>query len=191
MNRQKEIPSQYSLYRHFKGKHIVMVDSISYDCDTLEPLVNYIHFNSDTKDMWTRTLSEFLEEVPEDSQKDNVTGQKYRFEPFTLDVGDMKFLGVSTETLLEELKSREDCPVELQEERVADEYYEYGFYTVAPSGQVMFQVMSRCDKEEEIPTVQSIVADSRYCVRKVKASIVGELPYFDGDSSPCYTDSDE
>lgn len=62
-------------FRHFKGSVIEIV-CVCKHSETLEEMVVYVHDNS----YWVRPLSMFLEKVDVSNRKDNVTGQKYRFE---------------------------------------------------------------------------------------------------------------
>ena len=62
-------------FRHFKG-HIIEVVCIAKHSETLEDMVVYTHNN----DYWVRPLSMFLDKEDVSKRKDNVTGQKYRFE---------------------------------------------------------------------------------------------------------------
>lgn len=67
---------QGEVYRHFKGKFYYIV-AIAQDCETLERVIVYQHLD-DTKGIWTRKETSFLESIPK--RDDNVTGQKHRFE---------------------------------------------------------------------------------------------------------------
>ena len=62
-------------YRHFKG-NVITILNIAKHTETLEELVIYEH---DGK-VWARPLSMFLDKEDVSNRKDNVTGQKYRFE---------------------------------------------------------------------------------------------------------------
>ncbi len=66
------------IYRHFKGNYY-FVEDIALDSETQERMVIYkpLCERSDSK-IWVRREKMFLEEIPE--RKDNVTGQKHRFE---------------------------------------------------------------------------------------------------------------
>ena len=66
------------IYRHFKGNYY-FVEDIALDSETQEKMVIYkpLYERSDSK-IWVRREKMFLEEIPE--RKDNVTGQKHRFE---------------------------------------------------------------------------------------------------------------
>lgn len=65
-----------SLYRHFKGE-FYYVEKIINHTETGEDLVLYQALYGNKKS-YARPLDMFLEEVPKD--KENPTGQKYRFE---------------------------------------------------------------------------------------------------------------
>ncbi len=69
-------------YKHFKGKDKVYeVIGEAIHTETEEILVIYKEYNCNNKNefkMFARPQKMFLEEVPED--KENPTGQKYRFE---------------------------------------------------------------------------------------------------------------
>ena len=67
------------VYRHFKGNYY-FVENVALDSETKERIVIYkpIYDRKDSK-IWVRRESMFLEEI-NSSRKDNITGQKYRFE---------------------------------------------------------------------------------------------------------------
>lgn len=96
-----------SLYRHFRGGYYI-VHSVASVESTGEPVVVYQSLQDGR--VWTRPLSSFQEQVPEG--KDNPTGQKFRFEKVTNFNNQLNL--ISTDKLLSELLSREDCPPELQ-----------------------------------------------------------------------------
>ena len=67
------------VYRHFKGNYY-FVENIAYDSETKERMVVYkpLYEREDGKNIWVRPKKMFLEKIPE--RKDNITGQKVRFE---------------------------------------------------------------------------------------------------------------
>lgn len=67
------------IYRHFKGNYYFIQD-IALDSETKERIVVYrpIYDRKDAK-VWVRNEKMFLEEIDQ-KRKDNITGQKYRFE---------------------------------------------------------------------------------------------------------------
>ena len=67
------------VYRHFKGNYY-FVEDVALDSETQERVVIYkpIYDRNDSK-IWVRKESMFLEEI-DITRKDNITGQKYRFE---------------------------------------------------------------------------------------------------------------
>ena len=67
------------VYRHFKGNYY-FVEDVALDSETKEKVVIYkpIYDRNDSK-IWVRKESMFLEEI-DSTRKDNITGQKYRFE---------------------------------------------------------------------------------------------------------------
>ena len=67
------------IYRHFKGNYY-FVENIGLDSETKERMVIYkpIYERQDSK-IWIRREEMFLEEIDQ-TRKDNITGQKYRFE---------------------------------------------------------------------------------------------------------------
>ena len=67
------------IYRHFKGNYH-FVENIGLDSETKERMVIYkpIYERQDSK-IWIRREEMFLEEIDQ-TRKDNITGQKYRFE---------------------------------------------------------------------------------------------------------------
>ena len=94
-----------SIYRHFKGGYYV-VKSLATIESTGEEVVIYQSLQDSR--VWVRPVSVFRELVPED--KENPTGQKYRFEKVTTFNNQLNM--VSTESLVKELLSRSDCPIE-------------------------------------------------------------------------------
>ncbi len=62
-------------YRHFKGSTMEVV-MLAKNSETLEDMVIYKHNN----EIWARPLDMFLSKEDISNRKDNVTGQKYRFE---------------------------------------------------------------------------------------------------------------
>ena len=92
------------IYRHFKGGYYV-VQAIATIESTGEEVVIYQSLQDSR--VWVRPVSVFRELVPED--KENHTGQKYRFERVSNFNNQLSM--VSTEELVKELLSREDCPV--------------------------------------------------------------------------------
>lgn len=67
------------VYRHFKGNYY-FVENIALDSETKERIVIYkpIYERNDSK-IWVRREKMFLEEI-DVTRKDNITGQRYRFE---------------------------------------------------------------------------------------------------------------
>ena len=67
------------VYRHFKGNYY-FVEDVALDSETKERIVVYkpIYDRNDSK-IWVRREAMFLEEIDQ-TRKDNITGQKYRFE---------------------------------------------------------------------------------------------------------------
>ena len=67
------------VYRHFKGNYY-FVENVALDSETKERIVVYkpIYDRNDSQ-IWVRREAMFLEEIDR-SRKDNITGQKYRFE---------------------------------------------------------------------------------------------------------------
>lgn len=67
------------IYRHFKGNYY-FVENVALDSETKERVVIYkpIYERQDSK-IWVRREEMFLEEI-DVTRKDNITGQKYRFE---------------------------------------------------------------------------------------------------------------
>ena len=73
------IPKKGEIYRHFKGNYY-FVENVALDSETKERVVIYkpIYERQDSK-IWVRREEMFLEEI-DVTRKDNITGQKYRFE---------------------------------------------------------------------------------------------------------------
>ena len=67
------------IYRHFKGNYYFIQD-VALDSETKERIVIYrpIYDRNDSQ-IWVRREKMFLEEIDQ-TRKDNITGQKYRFE---------------------------------------------------------------------------------------------------------------
>lgn len=67
------------VYRHFKGNYY-FVENVALDSETKERVVIYkpLYERQDSK-IWVRREAMFLEEI-EQTRKDNITGQKYRFQ---------------------------------------------------------------------------------------------------------------
>ena len=67
------------IYRHFKGNYYFIQD-VALDSETKERIVVYrpIYDRNDSQ-VWVRREAMFLEKIDE-TRKDNITGQKYRFE---------------------------------------------------------------------------------------------------------------
>lgn len=67
------------VYRHFKGNYY-FIEDVALDSETKERVVIYkpIYDRNDSQ-IWVRREEMFLEEI-DASRKDNITGQKYRFE---------------------------------------------------------------------------------------------------------------
>lgn len=70
------------VYRHFKGKTYLVLD-VAIDADSLKEKVVYKALYGDNK-VWVRDKEDFLSEVGERTNNDNVTGQKYRFERYDI-----------------------------------------------------------------------------------------------------------
>ena len=67
------------VYRHFKGNYYY-IQEVALDSETKERMVVYrpLYERQDSK-VWVRPEKMFFEEVPKE-RKDNLTGQKLRFE---------------------------------------------------------------------------------------------------------------
>ena len=66
------------VYRHFKGNYY-FVENIALDSETQKRIVVYkALYPREDSQTWVRDEKMFLEEIPE--RKDNITGQKHRFE---------------------------------------------------------------------------------------------------------------
>lgn len=67
------------IYRHFKGNYY-FVENVGLDSETMDRMVIYkALYNRDDSQIFVRKESMFLEKIDE-TRKDNITGQKYRFE---------------------------------------------------------------------------------------------------------------
>lgn len=72
--------SKGKIFRHFKGDLYFVIDFVTHS-ETQETMVLYKALYGDCG-LFVRPYSMFLEEVPEN--KENPTGQKYRFQEFTV-----------------------------------------------------------------------------------------------------------
>lgn len=67
------------IYRHFKGNYY-FIENIGLDSETMERVVIYkALYNREDSQIFVRKESMFLEEINQ-TRKDNITGQKQRFE---------------------------------------------------------------------------------------------------------------
>jgi len=67
------------IYRHFKGNYY-FVENVGLDSETMERMVIYkAIYNREDSQIFVRREAMFLEEIDE-TRKDNITGQKHRFE---------------------------------------------------------------------------------------------------------------
>ena len=67
------------VFRHFKGNYY-FIENVSTDSETKEEIIVYRPlYERDDSMLWTRSAKMFFEEI-DPNRKDNVTGQKYRFE---------------------------------------------------------------------------------------------------------------
>ena len=73
MRKEEVLPS--SRWKHFKGS-IMEVIGTATNSETLEDMIIYKH----NEELWVRPISSFLDDEDISKRKDNVTGQKYRFE---------------------------------------------------------------------------------------------------------------
>ena len=102
------------LYRHFKGQYYYVTGLSKSATDEKTVMVNYFNVCHPEFGSFVRPLDDFTATHEEDGRAikdrpDNVTGQIMRFER----VKDLNFqLGsISTEQLIEELRSRKDSPI--------------------------------------------------------------------------------
>lgn len=115
-----------NIYRHFKGGYYIVQSIATVEADRNGEQVVIYQSLQDGR-VWTRPVSSFIEPVPED--KPNPTGQKLRFERVTKFNNQLNM--ISTEELVKELLSRDDCPTELQvslSDKVWREEYLVGRY---------------------------------------------------------------
>ena len=67
------------IYRHFKGNYY-FIENVGLDSETMERVVIYkAIYNREDSQIFVRKETMFLEEIDQ-TRKDNVTGQKYRFQ---------------------------------------------------------------------------------------------------------------
>lgn len=64
-----------SKWQHFKGDTMKVIN-IAKNSETLEDMVIYEHKDA----LWARPVSNFLSDEDLSNRKNNITGQKYRFE---------------------------------------------------------------------------------------------------------------
>lgn len=115
-----------NIYRHFKGGYYIVQSIATVEADRDGEQVVVYQSLQDGR-VWVRPLSVFQEPVPKD--KPNPTGQKLRFERVTKFNNQLNM--ISTEELVKELQSRDDCPIELQtslSDKVWREEYLVGRY---------------------------------------------------------------
>ncbi|MGM9876012.1 MAG: DUF1653 domain-containing protein [Bacilli bacterium] len=73
MRKEEVLPS--SRWKHFKGSTMEVIGTAK-NSETLEDMIIYKH----NEELWVRPISSFLDDEDISKRKDNVTGQKYRFE---------------------------------------------------------------------------------------------------------------
>jgi hypothetical protein len=67
------------VYRHFKGNYY-FIENVGLDSETMERVVIYkAIYDREDSQIFVRREVMFLEEI-EQTRKDNITGQKHRFE---------------------------------------------------------------------------------------------------------------
>ena len=67
------------VYRHFKGNYY-FIENVGLDSETMERVVIYkALYNREDSQIFVRRENMFLEEI-DVTRKDNITGQKHRFE---------------------------------------------------------------------------------------------------------------
>lgn len=67
------------VYRHFKGNYY-FIENVGLDSETMERVVIYkALYNREDSQIFVRKEAMFLEEIDQ-TRKDNITGQKHRFE---------------------------------------------------------------------------------------------------------------
>lgn len=67
------------VYRHFKGNYY-FIENVGLDSETMERVVIYkALYDREDSQIFVRREEMFLEEIDE-TRKDNITGQKHRFE---------------------------------------------------------------------------------------------------------------
>lgn len=107
----RHIPTIHSVYRHYKGP-LYYVMSLAGHTEREETLVIYHALYADG-DTYARPLDMFTSEVPEEDQKYNITGQKYRFE--LMDGGTMTTLkedilkAIEKSDVIEEVSSEQNA----------------------------------------------------------------------------------
>lgn len=72
--------NQGKIFRHFKGDYYLLIDFVKHS-ETNETLVLYKALYGDCE-LFVRPYEMFVEEVPDN--KENPTGQKFRFECMTM-----------------------------------------------------------------------------------------------------------
>lgn len=123
-----------SVYKHFKG-HYYRVIAVSQSTDDIKEMrVVYESLDSNNS-VWNRPLTEFISLVPKESQEFNITGQKYRFEP-VLNFSD-KLSSYSTDTLVDELKSREEFLSYDKDLNKCNRYTEYVYGKPSPDSTLL------------------------------------------------------
>lgn len=105
------------LFQHFSGK-LCVVNTVATSVETGEPQVIYQYLNGGAVE--SMSLTQFTEQAPQDSEV-NLTGQTLVFEPVQ-SVGNI-LIHVPTDTLLKELRSRNDCPLFASPDNIFREEY--------------------------------------------------------------------
>ena len=73
MRKEEVLPG--SSWKHFIGSTIEVIGTAK-NSETLEDMIIYKH----NEELWVRPISSFLDDEDISERKDNVIGQKYRFE---------------------------------------------------------------------------------------------------------------
>lgn len=110
----KEPQVTVGLYRHFKGAYYYVTNVSRHAHNLDEHLVNYFNVCHPEYGNYSRPLNDFIATVEEDGRiikdrPDNITGQISRFQR----IRDLNWeiASVSTEQLIEELRTRHDSPI--------------------------------------------------------------------------------
>lgn len=149
-----------AFYKHFKGG-LYITESIA--INEKDGVSSVVYKNLESGQVWIRPEEEFLAEVPK--EKENPTGQKYRFELF---IPNKPLRSFSVQEIMKELLDRVECPVSVLKAETDKVLFEE--YTVMIDLGGMFDIASgfysdineAYKKRLTIPTHRAVIARVTY-----------------------------